>query len=605
MSDHGDVAINNNKPSAKPDGLAKITQVPETKCLKIVVLGGRLSGKTSLIRRFCFCDEKDPPKDDEPTVPTLGVDYYSKKIHVKRNPIQQEQSEHDSEEQEIHVQLWDTPGELPQPPTETTPEKGAWIPSFLSSASIDGIILTFDATSLKSFQQSQQWHKLFVKAGRRIPIILVANHTDQLYEQLSQPFEMQSFPQRSILVPRKSKRRTAAWTLCTPPLDKYPGPCMKPVTMDDVRQKAGEAGVKWMNEHLDLAKKNDFSHVSHGGVYPKSDVAYNTINVPTKADSPYCWRDNTLYRTPPHQQWPLDDPMHHPYVLSSKVDFYGVRPPSVSSTQPTEASETNTLASDWSHHFWDVLLSHLCCYKEISNDQSNMSYQGIWELAQEEEDEIPDRQSILEWCESVGAVPIFETSAKFGTGVHRAVDSIILRILDDREDEATDKAVFKDQGFNSRARLYSISPLNDNMRYWYRPSPTFRSQSYAHTSHGYDELVRTSSMGSTSKRAKAWVHPVVYVYKPINEVDKQFKKHNHYAYHSRKRPFILSERYQSPPVASRGSSILAMSSGAADSSQCCAAELCTIDLCPIHVSSIDVCSFNICSFAPPCCCIVL
>jgi hypothetical protein len=404
----------------------------EAKCLKLLVLGGRQSGKTSLIRRFCFHDKDEEANsaagcEDHPdSPPTLGVGCYTRKIHITvplpvpqenesergketadkgrhlhKNSLRQSHSQEfqsdvdgleaprdhndhncdhgksqrinnatakvTTKEVEVHVQLWDTPGDLPPPPPPPPPPQtpcrddvdgsttggntSSWNSSappapavmgpmaFLASSTIDGVILVYNATSLQSFQQAQQWYQILMadqqqrqrqhqhqkhksRSRTRFPleIMLVANHIDALYGQLSKPFERQVLPQRSVLLPsappltsqqdpwpkrrgRRKPTRTifrhsnnnakqssslqqrqqvqqrqqnepALWTLCPAPLQKYPGPAAKPITLEDVRQKAGPKGVEWMKERLGMSRQKQ--------VLPQSSPPKTSVTIGNK-----------------------------------------------------------------------------------------------------------------------------------------------------------------------------------------------------------------------------------------------------------------------------------------------------------------------------------
>ena len=93
---------------------------------KILILGNSSVGKTSFLVRFC--DEKFDPE----TLTTVGVDY--KKKFIKRN------------EKKIKLQICDTAGQ----------ERFRAIARNLYK-NADGIVLMYDISNKKSFQDIKDW----------------------------------------------------------------------------------------------------------------------------------------------------------------------------------------------------------------------------------------------------------------------------------------------------------------------------------------------------------------------------------------------------------------------------------------------------------------
>ena len=116
---------------------------------KILILGNSSVGKTSFLVRFC--DEKFDPE----TLTTVGVDY--KKKFIKRN------------EKKIKLHIYDTAGQ----------ERFRAIARNLYK-NADGIVLMYDISNKKSFQDIKDWLNS-IKDNidfNKIGIVIVGNKID-------------------------------------------------------------------------------------------------------------------------------------------------------------------------------------------------------------------------------------------------------------------------------------------------------------------------------------------------------------------------------------------------------------------------------------------
>ena len=117
--------------------------------LKIYALGNGTVGKTSFIVRFCDNEFY------ENTAETTGIDFYTKVIKLSNG-------------KKCSVNFYDTAGQ----------ERYKSI-SLNMFKNIDGILLMYDVTNIKTFEAIPQWMK-DIKEGRGLdfPIILVGNKID-------------------------------------------------------------------------------------------------------------------------------------------------------------------------------------------------------------------------------------------------------------------------------------------------------------------------------------------------------------------------------------------------------------------------------------------
>ena len=170
-----------------------------TKKLKCIVLGGAGAGKTSILRRY-FHDTFDLCR-----TPTVGSDFYSKKIHFEDEDEEEDGSSTNDDQEEkkettpsslssrnhhhhapslstLSIQVWDTPGreryaiDSHNKPIYTS----AFSDKFFQSA--DAALLVYDITSSTSFTHCLKWHAdLMSRQKTRVkplPILIVANKID-------------------------------------------------------------------------------------------------------------------------------------------------------------------------------------------------------------------------------------------------------------------------------------------------------------------------------------------------------------------------------------------------------------------------------------------
>ena len=119
------------------------------KAVQIIILGDGAVGKTAILSQY---HEK---KFDEEHVMTLGLDYITKKYQGKDG-------------NEYNVKIWDTAGQ----------ERFKTLTfSFYKKA--DGVIMAFDSTDQKSYDNIQNWADSIDKhAPNGVPKILVGNKID-------------------------------------------------------------------------------------------------------------------------------------------------------------------------------------------------------------------------------------------------------------------------------------------------------------------------------------------------------------------------------------------------------------------------------------------
>ena len=119
------------------------------KKFKVVVLGGELAGKTSLVCRYVDDTfEEHPPS-------TIGVNLHSKTAYLEDG-------------RSLRLQLWDTAGQE---------RYHSLIPSYIRDAA--AAVVVYDITSQSSFQKTRSW-VAFARAerGNEAVLALVGNKSD-------------------------------------------------------------------------------------------------------------------------------------------------------------------------------------------------------------------------------------------------------------------------------------------------------------------------------------------------------------------------------------------------------------------------------------------
>ena len=133
---------------------------------KIILLGDSTVGKTSLIIRFC------DSKFNENTSSTIGVDTKTK--YVKFN------------DKKIELEIWDTAGQERFKCLAKNCYQGA-----------DGIILMYDITQKKTFNNIKNWYNEIKNSMNidKIALIIVGNKSDlpdiQVSKEISENFSEQ------------------------------------------------------------------------------------------------------------------------------------------------------------------------------------------------------------------------------------------------------------------------------------------------------------------------------------------------------------------------------------------------------------------------------
>ena len=123
--------------------------------LKLALLGDSTVGKTNLVLRFT---ENTFSLN---VAPTIGYDYKSKTITLKKS------------KKKAKLQIWDTAGqERYMTLSKTVYQK------------VDGIILVYDVTLLSSFQNISNWIKIIKEFNDSLPIMLVGNKIDKTDERI-------------------------------------------------------------------------------------------------------------------------------------------------------------------------------------------------------------------------------------------------------------------------------------------------------------------------------------------------------------------------------------------------------------------------------------
>lgn len=125
-----------------------------THVIKIILMGDAGVGKTSLIRKYT------DNKFDEGYAYTIGIDFRVKEITL-------------SNKERIRLQIWDTAGQECFRSITASYYKRA-----------DGIILVYDVTNMKTFQNLEYWLKetQYYHSKSSVPLIIVGNKMDTLNE---------------------------------------------------------------------------------------------------------------------------------------------------------------------------------------------------------------------------------------------------------------------------------------------------------------------------------------------------------------------------------------------------------------------------------------
>lgn len=114
---------------------------------KIIIVGDAEVGKTALARRFTM------DQFDESYLFTLGVDFFTKEIKVKRNPIK--------------LVIYDTAGQ----------EKFDFIRGLYFEGAA-GAVIAYDITNRQSFERVGHWVQQVLQHCEGIPVELVATKLD-------------------------------------------------------------------------------------------------------------------------------------------------------------------------------------------------------------------------------------------------------------------------------------------------------------------------------------------------------------------------------------------------------------------------------------------
>ena len=117
--------------------------------VKIALLGDTTVGKTNLVSRFTdnIFISNNPP--------TLGYDFKSKTILLKNS------------KKKAKLQIWDTAGQ----------ERYMSLCKTVFQR-VDGVILVYDITEIKSFDNILNWIKIVKEFNDKMPILLIGNKTD-------------------------------------------------------------------------------------------------------------------------------------------------------------------------------------------------------------------------------------------------------------------------------------------------------------------------------------------------------------------------------------------------------------------------------------------
>ena len=121
--------------------------------LKIVIVGDSGVGKTNFLSRFIY------NKFNILNQPTLGTDFQSKIIFLPKT------------RQNVKLQFWDTAGQ----------ERYRAI-NKIYFQKVQGIILVYDITDLKTYEGLDNWIKLINDNSDDVPIVLIGNKLDDANE---------------------------------------------------------------------------------------------------------------------------------------------------------------------------------------------------------------------------------------------------------------------------------------------------------------------------------------------------------------------------------------------------------------------------------------
>lgn len=120
---------------------------------KIIVLGDSLSGKTSLVHRFCFSSYPNVSK-------TIAIDCTSRLLKFNKKLYK--------------IQFWDVAG---------GPQWQSLYPKYIKNANI--AIVVYDVSNRQSFINTQKWITMVRDAkGNNFPIIVIANKIDKQSERV-------------------------------------------------------------------------------------------------------------------------------------------------------------------------------------------------------------------------------------------------------------------------------------------------------------------------------------------------------------------------------------------------------------------------------------
>ena len=126
-----------------------MTEQKKENVYKILLLGDSSVGKTCFLKRYLDDTYQDI------NLSTIGFDFKYKYVTLKSG-------------KELKIQLWDTAGQERFQTISKNYYKGA-----------QGILLIYDVTNIKSFQNIKKWvNQIKDKASSKICIVLVANKVD-------------------------------------------------------------------------------------------------------------------------------------------------------------------------------------------------------------------------------------------------------------------------------------------------------------------------------------------------------------------------------------------------------------------------------------------
>jgi small GTP-binding protein len=169
-----------------------ISNTNHTKKIQCVVLGAADAGKTSLLRRY-FRQTFDSGR-----VPTVGSDFYTRRVTTSTT--------HNSTPTTVLLQMFDTPGEVPDPNRrradhhEQQRHRQALLAAFAER--MDGVLLVYDMTSTTSFVQLRQWHAQWRTHSKNQPILIVGNKRDLIPNNdtpTSSSSHRPAIPQRDVM----------------------------------------------------------------------------------------------------------------------------------------------------------------------------------------------------------------------------------------------------------------------------------------------------------------------------------------------------------------------------------------------------------------------